>query len=534
MTFFSGSRSVKLLALALSLISILLFSNITPTVSLQTPLKAKSVEQSKEPDRFDSVEDLRQEIHPLDQVFADAAADFRIPVEILKAIGYEASRWNHLEADTEKNENIGIMGLKARFPGDSLDRAAQLIGSSPEALRKNAVDNIRGAAALLREIGDELQVPGHKLKGDLGNWVEALALYSGISDRRLQFEYVSQVYYYINFGVDELVREGHIFISGMPVDFGREGLAARLGFDQRLRPLSVDYGPALWTPSPNFATGRTVPIDTVVIHDTEGSYTGAINWFLNPDSSVSAHYVIRSSDGQITQMVRNQDTAWHVRCYNSRSIGIEHEGFAATGYQWYTDAMYKSSAALTRFLCNLYGIPKEHTTVAPGIVGHADVSLSTGCTTHTDPGPYWDWNRYIGLVNGTEIVIDNSSSYFTASGNWVTSVNVSGYYGSNYRVRKTQSSNDPATFKLPSHVAGNYAVYAWWTAAGDRSTSAPFVINHNATSNKLSVNQQINGGRWNYLGTFYFSGASSENIQLQCKTKPGYWVVADAVRLVLQ
>ncbi|CAM5259886.1 hypothetical protein SBADM41S_08153 [Streptomyces badius] len=41
---------------------------------------------------------------------------------------------------------------------------------------------------------------------------------------------------------------------------------------------------------------------------------------------VSAHYVIRSSDGEVTQTVRDKATAWHARSANASSVGIEHEG----------------------------------------------------------------------------------------------------------------------------------------------------------------------------------------------------------------
>jgi N-acetyl-anhydromuramyl-L-alanine amidase AmpD len=98
----------------------------------------------------------------------------------------------------------------------------------------------------------------------------------------------------------------------------------------------------------------------VVIHTVQGSYGSCINWFQNPDANVSAHYVVRSSDGQITQMVREKDWAYHAgnSTYNRQSIGIEHEGYINNA-SWYTDAMYKASAALTRNICLKYGIPMD-------------------------------------------------------------------------------------------------------------------------------------------------------------------------------
>jgi hypothetical protein len=108
---------------------------------------------------------------------------------------------------------------------------------------------------------------------------------------------------------------------------------------------------------------------------------------------VSAHYVVRSSDGQITQMVREKDRAWHAgnSDYNHRSVGIEHEGYVSDA-SWFTDQMYRASAALTRDIAGRYGIPKDRT----HIIGHVEVPG----TDHTDPGPYWDWNKYMSYVTG--------------------------------------------------------------------------------------------------------------------------------------
>ena len=126
----------------------------------------------------------------------------------------------------------------------------------------------------------------------------------------------------------------------------------------------------------------------------QGSYAGSISWFRNPDASVSAHYNIRSSDGAITQMVRESDTAWHAGnlTYNRQSIGIEHEGYVADPGRWYTTAMYESSARLVRHLCGKYGIPIDRA----HIIGHVEVPGAT----HTDPGRGWDWDRFMALVRG--------------------------------------------------------------------------------------------------------------------------------------
>jgi hypothetical protein len=106
---------------------------------------------------------------------------------------------------------------------------------------------------------------------------------------------------------------------------------------------------------------------------------------------VSAHYLVRSADGHLGQMVDEKDVAWHDGCFNATTIGLEHEGYMEKPARWYTDAMYVASAKLTAYLCDKYGIPKERGL----IVAHGDAS---DCSDHTDPGAGWDWDYYIDLV----------------------------------------------------------------------------------------------------------------------------------------
>ncbi|NEE28364.1 N-acetylmuramoyl-L-alanine amidase, partial [Streptomyces sp. SID7982] len=76
---------------------------------------------------------------------------------------------------------------------------------------------------------------------------------------------------------------------------------------------------------------------------------------------------------------------------NSSSVGIEHEGYVDDP-AWYTEAMYRSSAALTKHLAARYAIPKDRS----HIIGHSEAPGAT----HTDPGPNWDWNHYMQLIDG--------------------------------------------------------------------------------------------------------------------------------------
>ncbi|MFZ0120854.1 MAG: peptidoglycan recognition family protein [Pseudonocardiaceae bacterium] len=137
----------------------------------------------------------------------------------------------------------------------------------------------------------------------------------------------------------------------------------------------------------------------IVIHDTEETYDRAIARFQDPRSRVSTHYVIRSSDGEITQLVHTKDIAHQAGNYwfNMHSIGIEHEGVLADGARWYTEAMYRSSARLVRYLAARYHIPldREHILGHEGIPGLTPAGVAA---MHYDPGPYWDWAHYFDLL----------------------------------------------------------------------------------------------------------------------------------------
>lgn len=137
----------------------------------------------------------------------------------------------------------------------------------------------------------------------------------------------------------------------------------------------------------------------IVIHDTEVDYNTTLNIFQNPLNYASAQYVVRASDGFVAQMVQNKNVAWQAGNWyvNAHSIGIEHEGVAIEGATWYSEQMYRASARLTRYLAEKYNIPLDRA----HIVGHDNVPGPTPGTQagmHWDPGPFWDWDRYMQLL----------------------------------------------------------------------------------------------------------------------------------------
>jgi hypothetical protein len=108
--------------------------------------------------------------------------------------------------------------------------------------------------------------------------------------------------------------------------------------------------------------GETVQL--IVDHWTVVMFEGAVRRFLDPNSILSAHYVI-GQDGRIAQLVSEGDTAYHAGRYdvNLRSIGIEHEAGPAMAP---TDALYAASAKLHAEIAVRHGLTLAvGTTVLP-------------------------------------------------------------------------------------------------------------------------------------------------------------------------
>ena len=150
-----------------------------------------------------------------------------------------------------------------------------------------------------------------------------------------------------------------------------------------------------WKPSPNF-NERALPISMLVLH-----YTGmkdaasAIERMTSADGGVSAHYCI-AEDGEIVQMVREEDRAWHagksywceITDVNSASIGIElvnpgHEW----GYRPFPGPQIAALVPLVSELVQLYHIEPCH------VVGHSDVAPAR----KEDPGELFPWDRLAKL-----------------------------------------------------------------------------------------------------------------------------------------
>jgi N-acetyl-anhydromuramyl-L-alanine amidase AmpD len=482
----------------------------------------------------------------LDPLFDQASREFNVPAELLKAVAFTETRFEMVRGEQEFDSMPAAFGVMA-LRGEALERGAALAGVSAEAVRTDALANIRAGAALLSSHAEDLKVD----RGDLGAWAPAVARLSGIENTDGQAEHVHKgVYATLRNGVVVESAGGKVTASIMPSQ-----VEAKFALpSMHALAAGPDYALSIWRPSPNYNARPSTPgIKMIIIHTCEGSYSSCWSWLTNTASGVSAHYVVNESGSEISQLVREVDRGWHVGAtydcglngnvdcglnglsVNHFSVGIEHGGFASQTS--FPTGQIDASAKLSCDIARDRSIPKD----SYHIVAHGRLQPAT----RTDPGPNWPWSSYISKVNSfcgttsTSLIIDSnnanndtSKGYIEASANWISSTNVAGYYGTGYFVAPTQAISDPATFWFYMPAAGTKTIDAWWTAATDRSTTAPFIA-WNAGGTKLatvSVNQQVGGGQWNTLGTWSFT-AGWNKVQVSRWTGTGFQVVADAIRV---
>ncbi|MFF3740935.1 N-acetylmuramoyl-L-alanine amidase [Streptomyces sp. NPDC002566] len=362
------------------------------------------------------------------EAFAAAAAEFDVPEQVLLAVAYQESAWDahagghsvgggygpmHLTDVTASMLAAGDAGAAgradlAKTAADpalhTLQAAARLTGLAEQTLRADAAANIRGGAALLASYQ---RAGGEELSADPGRWYAAVARYSQSPQRQGAQAFADRVFATLKKGAGRTTADGQrVTLTAEPQVSPDRGQLARLHLTSAAVagtecPTMVECTFVPAAASNGQVSNRPangIRIDSIVIHDTESSYASAVSTFQTPGGG-AAHYVMRASDGAVTQMVPLKDLAFHAGNYstNMHTVGIEHEGYAAHGATWYTEAQYEATAELVKYLAGRFGIPldRQH------VIGHDNVVGPTSGTVsgmHWDPGPSWDWEHFMALV----------------------------------------------------------------------------------------------------------------------------------------
>lgn len=164
----------------------------------------------------------------------------------------------------------------------------------------------------------------------------------------------------------------------------------------------------------NFTIANRTKIDLVIVHTMEApekplTARGVAKWFagqVGVAPRASAHICVDNKE--LIGCVRPEHIAWAAPGANKIGYQIEHAGYARQKpEEWadeYSEAMLQLSAKHAAHICRSYDIPAVRLTPDEvkagkrGICGHVDVNKAFGKSTHTDPGKFFPWHRYIYLV----------------------------------------------------------------------------------------------------------------------------------------
>lgn len=132
-----------------------------------------------------------------------------------------------------------------------------------------------------------------------------------------------------------------------------------------------------------------------------------------------------------------------------------------------------------------------------------------------------------------EKIIDTADNACTLIGyGWFPTANA-GFWGTTPSMLNTKGNGERyAQFRLELHNPGNYEIFAWWVADPNRCKDTPFIISHISGFDTIKVDQTQNGSKWNAIGSYDFSGDSSDAVVISDAATMGTYIVADAIRIV--
>lgn len=175
-----------------------------------------------------------------------------------------------------------------------------------------------------------------------------------------------------------------------------------------------NYNKKIWSNRDN----KTFPSqkwDIIVNHITEGLMPGVLTYMDRLDTEVSAHFLI-TKKGEVYSQVGLEHGAWH--CIKSNplnpivkartapanlyTVGIEHEGVHAQTQGRMTDAQYKASLEVHKYIIEQYEalykepfkIDRDH------IIGHYEVSDNR---SKSDPGVEFPWAKLMADLKAWDV-----------------------------------------------------------------------------------------------------------------------------------
>ena len=145
---------------------------------------------------------------------------------------------------------------------------------------------------------------------------------------------------------------------------------------------------------------------------------------------------------------------------------------------------------VNEIIVNGASVPPSSNYTFSNVIGNHEISVTFEIDTSKSPN---------------EIIIDNGDEGTSFTGKWKVS-SCPNPYGKN----SLYSWNRDVYYAYQAPVNGTYTVLLWWTEHKNmRSNSVPVeIFDGDTLLDTVYVNQRTNGGQWNVLGQYVFSGTA--------------------------
>jgi hypothetical protein len=237
------------------------------------------------------------------------------------------------------------------------------------------------------------------------------------------------------------------------------------------------------------------------------------------------------------------DDIWRANNRYNKPVVVEEFGMSGTDaftrVQNYYNDRYMGDPALRVDAIVHWGVTSNETGVDWGTGDTPFSPKSQGMIR-----PYQAlWGRWAGQLDSRlPLIVDNDPQFndparaqFAASGAWTTSTYSGQRWGANYATTTTNdgaTGEDGASFSFKLDAPACKAIDARWNANSSRSNAVPFVA-YNAANQHLGTaykNQQVDGDRWVYVGTWCFTAGWNRVTLSRWSNAPGH-IIADAIRV---
>ncbi|NOU62556.1 hypothetical protein GC096_00660 [Paenibacillus sp. LMG 31461] len=367
------------------------------------------------------------------------------------------------------------------------------------------------------------------------NWGEGVGFWNDTHDVVLEDSSVYDNYaleVYVDKAYDITIQRNMIYKTGNPIYFRGTGpsmgiaiadepyLSYPAGHDRKIINnflIGNSQNFAYW--NTGLATGTSLNNDLIAGNtfidatNTNISITGGANHV----NTRIENNIFKSSAGTLQNVDQKPGLVFSNNCWSSAVSGVASNGNDVIG-----DPLLVGGT----FGPDYFKLQTHSPCIAKGKNNVTDVAEDYFMNVRHNPPS-------IGGYEHPTVLVDNSdSTKVTKTGTWTASSFSPQKYGTDYLHDGNAGKGSMSVTFTPAIVSSNtYDVYMWWNADTNRAINVPVTVNHAGGTYSTTVNQQANGGQWNFIGSYTFHAGTSGNVVISNTSTSGF-VIADAVKFV--